>query len=104
MAARVRSPGAPNPPDPGVIMSTTDPAGARNAPLLGRLRVTPSGVVRVTTAAAPALPPRSPNGGDVMRSMHSEPVASAPGSRRQVRRAPQPPRQRPAPPESGLIS
>src|SRR5215470_7914625 len=104
MAADARSAGRPNPPEPGVIMSITAPAGAANAPLLGRLRVAPSGVVRVTTAAAPARPPARPNGGDVIRSMHSAPVASALSSMRQTRRAPQPPRKRPAPPESELIS
>ena len=104
MAAGSRLAGAPKPPEPGVIMSTTEPAGALKAPLLGRWRLAPSGVVSVTTAAAPALPPSRPKGGEVMRSMHSEPTASAPSSRRQVRRAPQPPRYWPAPPESGWIS
>src|SRR5215475_7351563 len=104
MAAGARLPGAPKPPEPGVIMSTTEPAGAWNAPLQGRLRDLPSGVVNVTTAAAPAWPPINPKGGDVIRSMQSEPTASAPGRRRQVRTAPQPPRNCPAPPESGLTA
>src|ERR1043165_8228108 len=98
MAACVRLAGTPKPPEPGVIMSITEPAGAWNAPLQGRLRDLPSGVVSVTTAAAPARPPINPNGGDVIRSMQSEPTASAPSSTRQVRTAPQPPRNCPAPP------
>ena len=73
MAAGSRSATGPKPPEPGVIMSMTEPAGAANAPLLGRWRVAPSGVVSVTTAAAPALPPSRPNGGEVIRSMHSAP-------------------------------
>ena len=85
MAAGSRSATGPKPPEPGVIMSMTEPAGAANAPLLGRWRVAPSGVVSVTTAGAPALPPRRPNGGEVIRSMHSAPVASAPSSMRQTR-------------------
>ena len=92
MAAWSRCAGGPKPPEPGTIMSTTEPAGARKAPLLGRWRLLPSVVVSVTTAGAPALPPSSPKGGEVMRSMHSAPVASAPSSMRQTRRAPQPPR------------
>ena len=56
MAAGSRPSTGPKPPEPGVIMSTTEPAGARKAPLLGRWRVAPSGVVSVTTAGAPALP------------------------------------------------
>src|SRR5689334_5299827 len=94
----------PKPPEPGVIMSMTEPAGAANAPLLGRSRVAPSAVVSFTAAPAPGAPPSKPKGGEVIRSMHSAPVASAPGSRRQTRLAPQPPRYRPAPPESGLTS
>ena len=35
MAAGARLAAAPKPPEPGVIMSTTEPAGAWNAPLLG---------------------------------------------------------------------
>ncbi len=38
MAARSRAAGGPKPPEPGVIMSMTEPAGALNAPLLGKLR------------------------------------------------------------------
>src|SRR5262249_3341125 len=100
----LRSVAQPKPPDPGVNISIIEPAGAANAPLLGSDRVMPSGVVSVTTAAAPALPPRKPNGGEVIRSMHSAPVASAPSNIRQTRLAPHPPRQRPAPPESGFTS
>ena len=40
MAAGSRSATDPKPPDPGVIMSMTEPTGAANAPLLGRRRVT----------------------------------------------------------------
>jgi hypothetical protein len=92
MAAGSRAATAPKPPEPGVIISMTAPAGALNAPLPGKWRVAPSGVVSLTTAAAPALPPSSPKGGDVIRSMHKAQVASAPSSRRQTRMAPQPPR------------
>ena len=52
MAACSRSATGPNPPEPGVIIAMTEPAGAANAPLLGSRHVTPSGVVSVTTAAA----------------------------------------------------
>jgi hypothetical protein len=104
MAAGARLAGIPKPPEPGVIISITEPAGAWNAPLHGSLRDLPSGVVSMTTAAAPACPPSSPNGGDVIRSIQSEPTASAPCSMRHVRTAPQPPRNCPAPPESGFTA
>ena len=74
MVAGARLAGTPKPPEPGVIISITEPAGAWNAPLHGSLRDLPSGVVSVTTAVAPAWPPISPNGGDVIRSIQSEPT------------------------------
>ena len=65
---------------PGVIMSTTEPAGARNAPLLGRWRVTPSGVVERDDGRR-ARPCRRA-GRTAARSCApctATPVASAPG-------------------------
>src|SRR6516165_8209007 len=55
MAARSRAATAPKPPEPGVIISMTEPVGALNAPLPGKCRVAPSGVVSLTKAGAAAL-------------------------------------------------
>ena len=67
-------------------MSMTEPAGAPNAPLLGKLTRSAVGRrQRYDRGRRPAWPPSKPKGGEVMRSMHSAPVASAPGSIRQTR-------------------
>src|SRR5437762_14347043 len=100
-SASSRAGGGPYPPEPGASMTSRAPAGTRRDPLLLSVCTAPSGSSSQRHIGAPERPPPRPKGGVSVRSQHTAACASCP-STRQTRRAPSPPRQVPAPPESGM--
>src|ERR1700761_278286 len=81
-------------------MTTNDPAGARNPPLLTRPRAFDPGAINDNRAGAPGRPPARPNGGVTVRSQQTAAWAWFCRTRH-TRRTPSPPRWVPAPPLSG---
>ena len=97
-----RSSGSPKPPPPGVMMVTTSPARATNMSSLPRSRSCGVPAFSTTRAFAPGLPPAMPQGRNTKRSMPRPSTALLPSrTMRTLKTTPVPPRQRPAPPESG---